>query len=98
MAIGEANVEVVRREDQWEARGEGGVGVLTYEESGGKLFLLHTEVPEAMAGGGVGARLVRTAAEYAREKGLTIVPFCPFAKAYLQRHRDEYGDLVAPGM
>jgi hypothetical protein len=27
-----------------------------------------------------------------------VVPFCPFIAGFIERHLDEYGDLVAPEM
>jgi hypothetical protein len=27
-----------------------------------------------------------------------VVPYCPFIAGYIERHFDEYGDLVAPEM
>ena len=33
-----------------------------------------------------------------RAHGLVVMPFCPFIAAYIERHLDEYGDLVAPEM
>jgi predicted GNAT family acetyltransferase len=96
MADDAARVEVTRNEDkaQWEARAGGETGVLTYSEQDGKLFLLHTEVPGAMEGQGIGGRLVRAAADYARQAGEKVVPFCPFARVWLERHPD-YADVVA---
>jgi uncharacterized protein len=47
---------------------------------------------------GLGGRLARTALDNARARGLTVMPFCPFIAAYIERHIDEYGDLVAPEM
>ncbi|MBV9109537.1 MAG: N-acetyltransferase [Gemmatimonadetes bacterium] len=90
-------VEVTRNEaeERWEARAGGELGVLTYSEQDGKLYLLHTEVPEAMEGQGIGSRLVKAAMDYAREAGEKVVPFCPFARAYIERHRKDYEDLVA---
>ena len=89
-------VEVVLNEadEQLEARLDGHVGVLTYSAGDGKLYLLHTEVPEEMEGHGVGSALVRRAMDLARERHLRVVPFCPFARAYLERHQKEYADLV----
>jgi predicted GNAT family acetyltransferase len=91
-----SGVEVTRNqaEEQFEARMDGDTGVLTYAEQDGKLYLLHTEVPEAMEGQGVAGALVRRAMEYAKEQGVKVVPFCPFARAYLKRH-PEYEDLIA---
>lgn len=91
-----ADVQVVNNqaESQFETTVDGHRGVLTYTEQEGKLYLLHTGVDEALEGRGVGSALVRYAAEHARGEGLRIVPFCPFAKAWLQRH-DEFADLIA---
>lgn len=91
-------VEVTRNEaeERWEVRAGGELAVLTYSEQDGKLFLLHTEVPEAMEGQGIGSHLVRAAMDYARGAGEKVVPFCPFARAWIERHKD-YGDLVAHG-
>ena len=96
MAEDAARVEVTRNEEkeQWEAHAGGETGVLTYSEMDGKLYLLHTEVPEAMEGQGIAGRLVRTALDHAREKGQKVVPFCPFARSWIRRHQ-EYADLMA---
>jgi predicted GNAT family acetyltransferase len=90
-----SGVQVTRNEaeEQFEATAGGGKGVLTYAEKDGKLYMLHTQVPEELEGQGIGGALVRTAADYARENGEKVVPFCPFARAWLQRHHD-YDDLI----
>lgn len=96
MAEEGTRVEVTRNEaqEQWEAHAGGGMGVLTYSEQDGKLFLLHTEVPEALEGHGIAGRLVRTALDFAREHGKKVVPFCPYARTWIHRH-PEYADVVA---
>ena len=96
MAEEGTRVEVTRNEaqEQWEAHAGGEMGVLTYSEQDGKLFLLHTEVPEALEGQGIAGRLVRTALDDARANGQKVVPFCPFARSWIQRHKD-YADLLA---
>src|SRR5262249_35231545 len=53
-----------------------------------RLVLLHTEVPAALGGRGLGGRLVRAAVERASGEGLTVVPLCPFARTWLERHPD----------
>jgi hypothetical protein len=85
-----SGVQVQRNEaeEQFEAALDGGKAVLTYAEQNGKLYLLHTEVPEAMEGHGIGSALVRASVEYAREKNVKVVPFCPFAREWLHRHPD----------
>lgn len=89
-------VEVVRNEAQerWEADVGGALALLTYDERDGKLYLLHTEVPPAAEGRGIGGQLVKTALEHARGAGMKVVPFCAFANSYMHRHK-EYDDLRA---
>jgi len=92
--VTDVRVENNQAKDQFETTVDGHLGVLTYAERDGKLYLLHTGVDDALEGQGVGSALVRTAAEYARASGLRIVPFCHFAKGWLERH-PEYADLIA---
>jgi predicted GNAT family acetyltransferase len=68
---------------------DGQTAELVYRLRPPVLELVHTGVPDALEGGGVGGRLVRAAVEVAERDGLTIVPTCPFARAWLRRHPDE---------
>ncbi|MCX7564999.1 GNAT family N-acetyltransferase [Sulfitobacter sp. F26169L] len=52
----------------------------------------HTEVPETMAGHGVARALVERLIADAREKGQRIVAFCPYVRAYAQKHAAEVSD------
>jgi predicted GNAT family acetyltransferase len=67
---------------------------LDYEQHGQVLCLTHTGVPPSIGGRGVGANLVRTALDYARAKGLKVVPSCTYAAAFIERH-PQYADLLA---
>lgn len=67
---------------------------LDYDQRGQILCLTHTGVPPAIGGRGVGADLVRTALDYARSKGLKVVPSCSYAAAFIARN-PQYADLVA---
>jgi predicted GNAT family acetyltransferase len=77
-----------RSQHRFELLKEGLLAFLTYERTENDLVLLHTEVPLDLRGHHVGEHLVRAALEIARDEGLRIVPMCPFAKSYLQDHRD----------
>ena len=79
---------------RFEAHVDGQVAVLTYRLSAGKIFLDHTEVPGSLRGRGIADRLARAALESARNRGLTVVPLCPFVRAYLRKH-PEYRSLVS---
>jgi uncharacterized protein len=81
-------IEDVRERSRFEASLEEGTAFLTYRRRNGEMHLLHTEVPGAASGNGIGSRLVRHAAERAREEGLRVVAACPFARDYLERHPD----------
>jgi hypothetical protein len=39
-------------------------------------------------GRGLADRLIRFALEDARARGLAVLPFCPFVKAFIERHRE----------
>ncbi|WP_166211116.1 GNAT family N-acetyltransferase [Cognatiluteimonas telluris] len=66
---------------------------LDYEQRGDVLSLTHTGVPAAIGGRGVAGALVRSALEYARSKGLKVVPSCAYAARYIERH-PQYQDLL----
>ena len=62
---------------------------LVYRLDGDRLVLVHTGVPDELGGQGLGGVLVRAALDRAEAEGLTIVPECPFARSWLDKHPDE---------
>jgi predicted GNAT family acetyltransferase len=72
----------------FEYRAGSSVAEIVYRRRGERMVLLHTGVPGALEGQGVGGQLVRAAVGYAASEGLTIVPACPFARDWLERHPD----------
>jgi len=73
-------------------------GYAQYVLGRGRITFVHTEVYESYEGLGLGNQLARAALGDARARGLMVVPFCPFIAAYIERHLDQYRDLVAPEM
>ena len=69
------------------------VGKAVYHLRGGRYFFVHTEIDPDMNGRGLGRRLVEFALEDVKVKEGTVVPICPFFRAYIKRH-PEYDDLV----
>jgi predicted GNAT family acetyltransferase len=67
---------------------------LLYRELAGRLILIHTGVPDALGGRGIGGQLVRASLAQARAEHLTIVPWCPFARQWLADHPDDVADAV----
>jgi uncharacterized protein len=76
-------------ESRFEFRVGGLLAELKYHRNGNRLVLIHTEVPAELEGRGIGGRLVTAAIDRAARQGLTIVPLCPFARGWLERHADE---------
>jgi uncharacterized protein len=60
----------------------------------GQITVSHTEVDEKLRGKGVGEDLIRKTVEYARSRGLKIVPQCPYARKIIERHT-ELQDVLA---
>lgn len=76
------------------ALGDDGVAFALYRDAGKVRTVTHTEVPIALRGRGVGARLVRGVLEHVRAHGLRVVPRCGYVARYIAAH-PEYADLVA---
>lgn len=66
----------------------GATAELVYRRRAGRLVIVHTGVPEELEGRGIGGQLVQAAVSRAAADGLTVVPLCPFAAAWLRRHPD----------
>lgn len=64
-----------------------------YRKTPGGITFTHTEVPQALAGQGIGSRLIRGALDAVRKQGLRVVAQCPFVSAYIGKH-PEFSDLL----
>ena len=79
---------------RFEMEVDGHLAYIRYRREPGKVALIHTEVPAALGGQGVGKRLVQATLEAIRSEGAKVVPVCPFVVAWMKRH-PEYDDLRA---
>jgi predicted GNAT family acetyltransferase len=75
--------------------GDGSFAIAEYTLPAGKIMFTHTEVPEAHEGKGIGTKLIEFGLTAARERGLKVIPICPFFAAYMQEHSDVQ-DLLEP--
>ncbi len=62
------------------------VATMTYTWAGkDRIIIDHTEVNPILKGKGAGKELVNAAVEFARAKGIKIIPLCPFAKSVFDK-------------
>lgn len=78
---------------RFELDADGHVAFSNYRREGNILIVLHTEVPAALNGRGIGSALARGLLDIARAQGLKVRPLCPFVAAYIAKH-PEYADLL----
>jgi uncharacterized protein len=81
-------------ESRFELPADGQTAYLEYRINGKRLVLIHTETPVQLEGRGFGGRLVAAAVERAGREGLTVVPLCPFARGWLERHTAEAAEAA----
>ncbi|MET0313067.1 MAG: GNAT family N-acetyltransferase, partial [Hansschlegelia sp.] len=82
-----------RDENRFELALPGGMALIAYRIEGERIVLIHTEVPQALSGQGVGSRLAKGAFELIRTSGRKAVPRCEFVQGWLAKH-PEYRDLI----
>ena len=73
--------------------GDGLFAFAEYTLPEGKIMFTHTEVPPSHEGHGLGKALIQAGLAAARERGLKVIPICPFFAAYMKDHA-EVQDLL----
>jgi predicted GNAT family acetyltransferase len=68
-------------------------GVALYQLRGQLLSIIHTEVDDEFQGLGLAGKLARAVLDQARERGLAVLPYCPYIRSWIGKH-PEYIDLV----
>lgn len=69
-------------------------GIADYIPTDELVAFTHTEVCGGFEGKGVAAAMLRTALADVRSRDLSVLAVCPFVKQYIQRHPQEYADLL----
>ena len=75
--------------------GDGSIAIADYRLVDGRIIFIHTKVPRAHEGQGIGSGLIRFALKSARERGLKVIPVCRFFADYIEKHAEEQ-DLLDP--
>ena len=79
-------IENNRDSSRFEVMVNGKLAWLDYRAEPGTIFLLYVEVPAEENGRGIASRLAKTALEFARDRGLKVVPHCPFIAEYMRKY------------
>ena len=69
------------------------MGEMAISIAGNNLTVYHTEVSREAEGKGFAKKLLTAMVEYARGKGLKVIPLCPYVHAQFKRHPEEYNDI-----
>ncbi len=72
----------------------GALALADYRVQDSRLIVPHVEAAHELRGTGAAGRLMEGVADAARQRGLKIVPLCPYADAWMRRH-PETQDLRA---
>jgi len=95
-----ANVDIAHEEGPSKGRyihrpaGGGEEAELTYSQVGTfRIIVDHTGVPDSLRGQGIGLALAEKVVSDACERGLQIIPLCPFFRLQAERH-EEWRDVV----
>ena len=83
-----------KAQHRFELAVDGHIAKREYSLKDGVVAFMHTEVPQELAGMGIGSKLIKGALDAVRAQGLKVVAKCPFVSAYIAKHA-EYADLLA---
>jgi predicted GNAT family acetyltransferase len=79
-------IEHLAEQGRFQTQVEGRTCVADYELVDGVMVITHTEVPTALGGRGIAAKLTRALLAHASAAGLKVRPRCSYARVYMQRH------------
>jgi len=66
--------------------GDGTFAFAEYTLENGTITFTHTKVPTAHEGQGLGTLLIKSALASAQNRGLQVIPLCPFFATYFRKH------------
>ena len=91
-----APFKINKAAQQFEMEIEGATAFIEFSAKDDKVYLTHTEVPEALNGKGIGSTLVKKTLQYIKDNQLTVVPSCSFVAHYIDTH-PEWHSLLSEG-
>jgi uncharacterized protein len=71
-------------------------GFIDYRLRDSTIAFLHAETDDRFRGQGVAGHLVQSGLDFARERHLAVLPYCPFVRSWIVDH-PAYADMVPKG-
>ena len=75
-----------KEKNRFETTIDGKTGFIDYKRKTNTMHLMHTEVPKALEGNGIGSALVKHALKAAKSEGKKVISHCSFVNGYIERH------------
>ncbi|MGB7393287.1 MAG: GNAT family N-acetyltransferase [Pricia sp.] len=75
-----------KEKSRFEVHVDGKIAFADYKLFDAGIAYMHTEVPKELEGKGLGSFIAKGILDYAEENDLKVKPYCPFIKAYIDRH------------
>lgn len=69
------------------------IGEMVVSFSDTALTVYHTEVDESASGKGYAKLLLDTMIAEAKQKGIKVIPLCPYVHAQFKKHPEEYNSI-----
>ena len=88
--------KVNEEEKQFELHHNSQVAFLEYFREGEKIYLTHTETPEALRGKGMASQLVQRSLQCCKDNGFIVVPQCSYVAHYVDNN-PEWRDILSDG-
>ena len=88
----QANVRDNRHLQRFELPVDDQVVFADYRRQPGRLVITYVEAPPELRGTGAAGRLMQGVMQEVRLEGIKVLPLCPYAKAWMQRH-PEFKDV-----
>ena len=79
------NVHDNTERHRFELEADGHIAFANYKRADGVLTMLHTEVPKALEGRGIGSTLIRGVLDAARSEGLKVDPAVPLREGLYRK-------------
>lgn len=80
--------------NRFETEIDGHQAIIEYSVLPNILSLNHIEVDKELAGKGVASEMTEKVLLQIEQRGLKVIPICPFIKKYIQKH-PEWNSIIA---